>query len=97
MILDASAKRRWFGVVVLGVALLMLVAGQTVLQGKLGGSSYIAYWLACLILTSGAIIIAFADVRATSHEIRRQERELLEHTIKEIEAEAKTRASQTES
>jgi hypothetical protein len=93
--LDASARRRWSGVLALGAALLMLVAGQTVLRGKLTGGGYLLYWLLCLVLTSLAILIAFADVRATSHEIRRQERALLEDTIKEIETEAKNRQSKT--
>jgi len=96
MALDGTAKRRWFGVLVLGAALLMLVAGQTVLQGKMTGSLYISYWLLCLVLTCAAIIVAFTDVRATSHEVRRQERELLENTIKQIEAEARTRKGRPE-
>ena len=69
----------------------MLVAGQTVLQGRMAGAAYIAYWVICLILTTAAIITALADVRATSHQIRRQERELIEHTIKQIEADARNR------
>jgi hypothetical protein len=84
-------------VLVLGGALLMLVAGQSVLQGKLAGALYVGYWLLCLVLTGVAVVVAFADVRATSHEIRRQERELLEHTIKQIEAESRNQPGKTKS
>ena len=67
----------------------MLVAGQTVLQGKMTGGLYITYWLLCLIFTCAAIVVAFSDVRATSMEIRKQERELIEDTLRQIESDAK--------
>ena len=39
MALDATARRRWFGAVVLLAALGMLICGETVLRGKLGDSA----------------------------------------------------------
>jgi hypothetical protein len=79
------------GTIVLGAALLMLVAGQTVLPRKLHGGVYLIYWLVCLVLTGGAILIALADARATSHELKRQQRELLDQTLKDIQTQAKTK------
>jgi len=71
----------------------MLVAGQTVLQGKMSGGLYITYWMFCLVFTCAAIIVAFTDVRATSMNIRKQERELIEETIRQIETDSKNRPS----
>jgi hypothetical protein len=89
---EGTARLRWLGVVVLGIALLMLVAGLTLLQGQLGKVAFVVYWLVCLLLTGAAILVAFADIRATHSLLRKQERALLEEAMREIEAEARTRA-----
>ena len=89
--LDATARRRWFGGVVLIGAVSMLVCGETVLQGRLGSASFIVYWLVCFILTGLALIVAFRDLRALQHRTRQQQRELLESTLKEIGTEASRR------
>jgi hypothetical protein len=92
MALDVTARRRWFGALVLLAALGMLVAGVTVLAGKLGNLAFFAYWLVCLGLTGLAILIAFLDARALRYRIRRQQRDLFEATLKEIEADARTKS-----
>ena len=43
MALNATTRRRWVGVVALLAALGMLVAGQTVLEGRLQGGAYLLY------------------------------------------------------
>jgi hypothetical protein len=91
MALDATARRRWFGAVVLLAALAMLICGLTVLKGKLGPLAFIAYWLLCFGLTGLAMLVAFLDARALQRRTRQEQRELFEATLKEIEAEAKTR------
>ena len=96
MALDATARRRWFGAIVLVVALAMLICGETVLKEKLGNLTFVCYWLVCLGFTSLAIVIAFLDARALQHRTRQEQRDLFEATLKEIESEAKTRPRQRE-
>jgi hypothetical protein len=87
--LDARARRRWFGGVALAAALGMLIAGETVLQGRLSAESFLLYWLVCFLLTGSAIFAAFLDVRALQQQIRQEQRELLDVTLKKIEREAR--------
>ena len=91
MALDATARRRWVGAVVLLTALAMLICGQTVLQGTLGPLALLAYWLLCSSLTGLAIMIAFLDARALQGRTRREQRDLFAATLKEIETEAKSK------
>ncbi len=83
-----TSRRRWFGGVVLGAALLMLILGQTVLQGALSGIGFLIYWLLCLALTGVAVLVALVDARAVRIALKREKRELLEQTVKHIQAEA---------
>jgi len=92
MALDATARRRWFGALVLLAALGMLIGGQTVLKGKLGGMGFIFYWLGCLAFTCLAIVIAFLDARALGRQTRQAQHDLFQATLKQIESEAKARS-----
>src|SRR5205809_6038403 len=92
--LDATARRRWFGGVVLFGAVTMLVCGQTVLQGRLSRVSFVLYWLICFVLTGLAMVAAFRDLRALQQRTVQQQRELLETTLKQIETEARTKQGQ---
>ena len=94
MVLDASTRRRWFGALVLALALVMLLCGETVLKDKLGNVAFIFYWLLCIGFTSLAILVAFLDARALRHQTRQQQRELFEATLKEIERETRKRPHQ---
>ena len=91
MDLEATTRRRWLGIVALIAALGMLIAGETVLQGKLQNITFVLYWLLCLILTTAAIMIAFLDARALRRQTREEARDLLQTTLKEIETDAKAR------
>ena len=91
MALDATARRRWFGAVVLLAALGMLICGETVLKGKLGDLTFIVYWLVCFALTGLAIVVAFLDARALQRRIRQEQRDLFETTLRQIQSEARTR------
>lgn len=89
--LNATARRRWFGALVLLAALGMLIAGETVLEGRFEGLGWLVYWLLCLGLTGLAVLVALADVRALRRQIHREERDLLQTTLNEIESEARHR------
>jgi len=91
MALDATARRRWFGALVLLAAMAMLICGDTVLKDKLGLLAFFIYWVVCFALTGLAIMVAFLDVRALQRRIRREQRDLFDTIVKKIEAEAKTK------
>jgi len=93
--LGNTGRRRWFGAIVLAVALLMLILGETMLKGKMGDAAFLLYWLVCFVLTGLAIVVAFRDVKAVQNEVRSEQRTLLESTLKDIELEARNRQKQT--
>jgi len=64
----------------------MLIAGETVLKGRLNNLAFVFYWLACMTITAIAIGAAFLDVRALQRRTRREQEDLLEATFKEIGA-----------
>ncbi len=93
--MSSTARRRWFGAAVLTTALAMLVCGQTVLRGKLGGTAFVAYWCLCFGLTFLAMIVALLDARALQRRMRHEQRDLLESTLAEIQREAANRKGQS--
>src|SRR6266404_6151420 len=94
MALDATARRRWFGGLVLLGAAAMLVCGETLLQGRLNGWLFIIYWPVCLLLTALAALVAVQDFRDLQRRARQQHRDLLETTLKQIETDARTKQRQ---
>jgi hypothetical protein len=85
-------RRRLFGAVVLGAAILLLILGQTVLKGRLSPVVFVLYWMACFACTGLAILIAFLDARALSQKTIQEHRDLLQNALKEIETKARERA-----
>jgi hypothetical protein len=92
MALDATARRRWLGAAALLGALAMVVAGQSVLAGRLNAVAFFAYWLVCLGLTGAAIVVAVLDVRAIQRKILGEQRNFVQSTLKEIENEARKKS-----
>jgi len=92
--LGPTARRRLFGAIVLGVALLMLIIGETVLKGRMSDVAFVAYWLVCFVFTALAIVVAFRDVKAVQNEVRSEQRTLMESALKDIESEARNRQQQ---
>lgn len=89
--LDATARRRWLGAFVLVAALGMLVAGETLLKGRLSALAFLIYWLICLAFTGVAILVAYVDARALRDHVRQQHHDLLQNTLKDIETDAKNK------
>jgi fatty acid desaturase len=89
MSLNATARRRWFGALVLFAAVVMLVVGESVLKEQLHGYAFLFYWLVCLSLTFIAILVALADARALQRRIYDENRELFKSTLKDIDANPK--------
>ena len=92
MRLDPTARRRWFGGLVLFSAAAMLICGLTVLQGRLSPSVFVLYWPVCFLLTGIAVLVAFRDFRSLQQRAREEQRDLLEKTLRDIETEARRRA-----
>lgn len=81
---NAEIRRRKRGMIFLGIALFMLVLGETVLRHSLGKVPFVIYWMVCFIFTALAILFSFLDVAGVQRQARAQQRELLEKTIGEI-------------
>jgi len=81
---STDARRRWFGLLYLILAAGMLIWGQTLLRPSLEGFGFVAYWMACFVLTGLAILTAIRDLRATRRRSAAERRELLEQTWKDI-------------
>ena len=86
---SADARRRWFGVFFLIVAVGMLIWGQTVLEPHLNGWAFLLYWFGCFAATMTAIVIALLDVRALRRHSREEQRNLIERTLGQVEKEKK--------
>ena len=84
-----TARRRWFGGLVLLLALGLLIAGETILKARLRGLGFVLYWLCCLVLTGAAIVVAWADACAVQQKGRREAKELVENTLGDIQADVR--------
>ena len=90
---NAKARRRWLGALSLAVAVAMLLAGETVLNGRLRGLGLAIYWLFCFLFTTLAIFVALLDARAVGLQSREEQRRLFEDTLRAIETEKRSRKS----
>ena len=84
-----TARRRWFGGLVLLLALGLLIAGESILKARLQGLGFVLYWLFCLVLTGSAILAAWLEACAVQRKGRREARELVENTLGDIEADVR--------
>ena len=87
--LFAGKRLRIWGIVFLGLAILMLVLGETALNHRLSDAGFLLYWLFCFGLTCVALGIAFLDVRATQNSLRDEQRSLLDKTMRDIQGDAR--------
>lgn len=85
---SADALRRWLGLFCLTVAAGMLIWGQTLLKPYLQRLGFLIYWSFCFFFTFGAILIALLDIRAMRRRTRREQRELLERALQDVENES---------
>lgn len=81
---NTGIPHRKRGLIFLGIALLMLILGETALRQSLGKIGFVIYWMVCFIFTGLAILFSFLDVAGVQRQARAQQRELLEKTIGEI-------------
>jgi hypothetical protein len=79
-----ASKKRWASGILLGIALLMLILGQTVLTSSLHNRAFIAYWLACFMVTGLAAIVALLDFFSLQRRARAQEKKIMEKAFREM-------------
>jgi membrane protein implicated in regulation of membrane protease activity len=89
---NSKTLRRCFGALCLLAAIAMLVAGETVLKGRLSALGFVAYWLVCFVVTVLAIYAALLDARAVRLETQAEQRALFESTLQKIQAEKARKA-----
>jgi hypothetical protein len=82
---DSKSRRRKIGTVCIAIAILMLVAGETVLKSGLSGVPMLCYWLGCFVFTAIAAGAAVVDAARVGIESRDAQKSLIEETLKEIE------------
>lgn len=65
----------------------MLIWGETVLQAYLRQHPilFVVFWLACILLTGTAFLVALLEMRAIRREWQGSQRELLRETMKDLE------------
>ena len=90
--MNKKTRRRWFGALCLLAAIVMLVAGETVLKGRLSALGFVAFWLVCFVATVLAIYAALLDARAVREETRSEQRALFENTVQKIQEEKARKA-----
>lgn len=91
MQLNATARRRWFGALMLVCALGLLVAGETILKRRLEGLGFLLYWGLCFVFTGLAILTAYIDARVLQIKSRKETRELLQTTLNKIQNDARNK------
>ena len=86
---NAKTLRRRLGIICIAVAILMLIAGETVLKDWLAKSAItlICYWMGCFMLTALAALVAVVDAARVRQAIREEQRALLEETLRQVESE----------
>lgn len=92
MSLNAKARRRWFGALCLLAAGGMLVAGETVLKGRLSPVGFLLYWIGCFTVTALAVTAALLDAARVRAESRHEQSALFEETHHKIESEKRARS-----
>ena len=79
--------RRVLGVLFLAIAVIQIILGLSLLQQRLTGLGTLCYWSVCLLATFGAMVCAFLDAARHLGESRRERRQLLHQTLREIDEE----------
>ena len=85
--------RRILGLVFLLIACVQVAVGLTVLKDRLGAMATLLYWVSCLLATCGALLCAMLDAMRCLGDSRREQRNMLEQTLREIDEERARRNS----
>jgi hypothetical protein len=64
MVSPGNRVGRWIGVISLGTVVVLLIAAETALEGKLDAPKMLIYWGVCILLTMVSIVVALSEARA---------------------------------
>jgi hypothetical protein len=74
---ESQKRRRRIGAAFLGLAVLLVVAGQTLLNPWLTGLTFVAYWVFCLFCIAAAMFVALLDFRSIAKDAQQEHAALL--------------------
>jgi hypothetical protein len=74
-------RRRWIGAAFLALAVLLVLAGQTLLKPWLHGLTFIAYWVFCLLCIAAAMFVALLDFRSIARKAQQEHADLLRRAL----------------
>lgn len=94
MLTKSDARRRWFGMLFLGLAVGMLIWGQTLLKPRLAGVWFLLYWGACSLLTLLAMGTALLDMLILRRRARDEHRALIQRSLDALANEAERKRAQ---
>ena len=91
MLNSEDARRRWWGVFFLTLAMAFLIWGETLLEGFLKESKalFVAYWSLCFVSIALAVLIALVDMNVTRKRFRLQRKKLMEQTLLDLRKDVK--------
>src|ERR1017187_1942321 len=78
--------RRALGAFFLAASLVMLIAGETLLRGRLSSHpvEFLVFWMGCFVFVGLAFLMALLDLAVVRRRTREQQRELLESALRQI-------------
>ena len=84
-----QARRRWWGLLFLTLAILSLVWGLTLFNPWLSRSpvAFVLYWTGCFLASGLAFYHAMRDMAYIRKNYRRQKKDLLRGTLDQLEEE----------
>jgi hypothetical protein len=77
----STPRLRQLGAVLILIAGLMLLLGQTLFRNRLYGKWYVLYWFGCLACTTLSMLISLRDFRALRRELRQEQLNLFEDNL----------------
>lgn len=82
----SDRRRRWFGLLYLLIAGIMLLWGVSWLEPYLVGWKFLVYWLGCFLVTMMAILVALLDMWIIRIRARQQRHAASQGAIKRNDA-----------
>lgn len=80
-----DARRRWLGILFLGIAAGLLIWGQTVFEPYLRGLAFMAYYGICFLFTMLAIFTALLDLWILRTRTRLARRDLVKRAFDQLQ------------
>jgi cobalamin biosynthesis protein CobD/CbiB len=78
---SAQNRRRRLGAAFLVLAVLLVIAGQTLLNHWLVGLTFIAYWVFCLLCIAAAMFVTLLDFRSIARDAQQEQADLLRRAL----------------